>query len=146
MLVSAYRYVRPGSGRGGLPGASGVGADADTGQNAGPVASNLVANRHGPVTSGARHRLPALRFLRTESVARVILLAAIAAAGGGSCGSVTFVDAPFAPRKIDVVYSMQEDITALRWHMGATEIDGAVRFELLDAAGVWQPIDFASSV
>ncbi|HET6146934.1 MAG TPA: hypothetical protein VFH68_05340 [Polyangia bacterium] len=64
----------------------------------------------------------------------------------GACANVTFVDAPFAPRKIDLLYSVQEDITAIRWRVAATEPDPQVRFELLDADGEWQPVDFASSV
>jgi hypothetical protein len=97
-------------------------------------------------SGGSRRGLPTLRFLRTDPIVLVIVLAFVAAGTDGACGNVTFVDAPFAPRKIDVMYSSQEDVTAVRWRLSATEIDDAVRFELLDAAGVWQPIDFTSSV
>jgi len=95
---------------------------------------NLVACRSGR---------SALRFLRTGP----LLLAIWATVGGGgACGNVTFVDAPFAPRGIDLVYSAQEDVTAIRWRLAATEPDPEVRYELLDAAGKWQPVDFGASV
>ena len=64
----------------------------------------------------------------------------------GACGNVTFVDAPYAPRHISIIYSAQEDLTLVRWRMSATNLDQAVGFDLLDQTGVWRPIDFAASL
>jgi hypothetical protein len=65
---------------------------------------------------------------------------------GAGCGNVQFIDAPYAPRKIDVLYSAQEDVTVVRWRMAADKPDPDVRFEILDASNAWQPVDFAASV
>jgi hypothetical protein len=67
----------------------------------------------------------------------------LAAAG---CGNVRFVDAPFAPREITVAYSVQEDVTVLRWRLGSGKPTSDVRFELLEADGQWHPVDFSTSV
>ena len=81
----------------------------------------MFASAHSYVlpdtTDGGRHNLvggpPAgsgvLSFLR--------LFAGIAICSGWSCGNVTFVDAPYAPRKIAILYSGDEDVTVVRWRM-----------------------------
>ncbi len=66
--------------------------------------------------------------------------------GLGACGNVTFVDAPFAPRHINVIYSSQENVTVVRWRMAAEQADSSVTYQLADAAGNWQTIDFAASL
>jgi hypothetical protein len=118
MLVSAHNYVRTRS--------NAAAALA--------IRGNQVANRDSK---------PTLRFL---SRGRLLLVVLVTAWAGGACGNVTFVDAPFAPRKIDLLYSAQEDVTAIRWRLAATEPDPEVRYELLDAKGEWQPVDFSTSV
>ena len=77
-----------------------------------------------------------LRFLR-------LLLGLVS--GLSACGNVTFVDAPFAPRQILVLYSVQEDLTVVRWRMSAGQTDAAVGFELLDQSGTWRTVDFAAA-
>jgi hypothetical protein len=86
-----------------------------------------------------------LNFLR---VVPTILLASFLGilASLGACGNVTFVDAPYAPRHISVIYSAQEDVTLVRWRMSATTADRSVGFDLLDQTGTWRPIDFAASL
>lgn len=64
----------------------------------------------------------------------------------GACGNVSFIDAPNAPRSIVVLYSAQEDVTVLRWRIGAPQLTSGLRFQWLDASGAWQPIDFSKSV
>lgn len=94
-----------------------------------------------PAANGAtndRHCRPdRLRFLRSFCLVACAL---------GACGNVTFVDAPFAPRRIAILYSSQEDVTVIRWHMAAEQPDSSVTFELADAAGKWQTINFAGSL
>src|SRR5882672_9059244 len=107
MVASAHRYVR-------LP--------ARRTAFAGRRARNEVANR----VAQSGHWLRRLKFLRFGAL--VTTAAAIS-----SCGNVTFVDAPFAPRQIDLAYSTQEDVTAIRWWLSAADPDPDVRFELLDA-------------
>src|SRR6185369_12406163 len=81
-----------------------------------------------------RHCRPALGFLTSRLVAGLTTLVLVA---GGGCGNVNFIDAPFAPRHIEFTYSVQEDVTVLRWHMSAEKPDSSVRFQLLDAGGTW---------
>ncbi len=74
------------------------------------------------------------------------MFAALAVVPAWGCGNVKFVDAPFAPRHIDVIYSVQEDVTAVRWRLAASDPDPDVSYELLDSDGHWQRVDFSSSV
>jgi hypothetical protein len=101
-----------------------------------PSASSGVAGRGNEVGAGNLRR-GGLRILR---FALGILCAASA------CGNVNFVPAPFAPRNVELVYSQQEDITAVRWRMSAGQADPAVTYELADASGGWQSVDFAASL
>lgn len=59
---------------------------------------------------------------------------------------MTFVPAPFAPRTTVLLYSQQEDITAVRWRMSADQDDPAVTYDLADPNGGWQTVDFAASL
>lgn len=59
---------------------------------------------------------------------------------------MNFVPAPFAPRQTVLLYSQQEDITAVRWRMSADQDDQAVTYDLADPAGGWQTVDFAASL
>jgi hypothetical protein len=81
-----------------------------------------------------------LRFLRLflRLLGGVVL-------GLSACGNVTFIDAPFAPRQIVILYSVQEDLTVVRWRMSAAHDDPAVGFELLDSTGTWRAVDFATA-
>jgi len=72
---------------------------------------------------------------------RAILLVSVL-----GCGNVRFIDAPYAPREIVVAYSEQEDVTVIRWHLGAEKPTSDARFELLEADGDWHPVDFSTSV
>lgn len=62
-------------------------------------------------------------------------------AAATACGVVTFVPSPYAPRELSVVYSEQEDVTVLRWKLGARVDPDDVRFELV-IDGQWAAIDF----
>lgn len=123
MLVYAHRYVRQRSNGAAVARATIV-----------DRVGNQVANRDAPAT---------LRFLRSGALVFVALVTGWLLPG---CGNVSFVDAPFAPRDIDLLYSTQEDVTAIRWRLRATEPDPEVRYELIDAMGKWQPVDLGASV
>jgi hypothetical protein len=118
MLVSAHSYVP----------SFRCSADADTADG----------GRHNQVGGPTAGKACILSFLR--------LFAGIAICSGWSCGNVTFVDAPYAPRKIAILYSGDEDVTVIRWRMGAETIDSDIWFDLLDQDGSWRPIDFSKSV
>jgi hypothetical protein len=62
------------------------------------------------------------------------------------CGDLQFVDAPFAPREITVTYSLQEDVTIIRWRLGAEKPPADARFEMLDPSGTWGDVDFSASL
>ena len=84
-----------------------------------------------------------------SSVLVVIVVAGaavIAAAAAAGCGEVRFIDTPFAPRQITVAYSIQEDVTVVRWHIGAEKPSSEARFEMLGQDQVWRPVDFSASV
>lgn len=64
-----------------------------------------------------------------------------------ACGNVNFIPAPFSPRKVQLLYSQQEDITAVRWRMSASQDDPAVTYELASETGSgWQTVDFTASL
>jgi len=102
-----------------------------------PARPPSTRSGHGNVVGAGNLRRGGLRFLRFA----LGLLCATSA-----CGNVTFVPAPFAPRKIELVYSQQEDITAVRWRMNASQADPAVTYEFADENGGWQSVDFAASL
>jgi hypothetical protein len=61
------------------------------------------------------------------------------------CGDVHFVPSPYTPQSVELTYSAQEDVTAVRWRVSAAPLT-QTRFELLAGDGSYQPIDFAKSV
>jgi len=112
-----------------------------------PGSSQSLANRPSPPPSPARgdnrggnHVGASRAFLK---ILRFWLGTIFIAS---ACGNVTFVPAPFAPRKIEVIYSQQEDLTAIRWRMSATGVDPSVGFELAGGHGSWSSLDFAASL
>jgi hypothetical protein len=62
----------------------------------------------------------------------------------GGCGDVHFIPSPFTPQNVEMVYSLQEDITVMRWRVSSTA-PGDTRFELSGPGG-YEPISFAASV
>jgi hypothetical protein len=65
----------------------------------------------------------------------------------GGCGPLLFVPSPYTPQKVERVYSVQEDITLVRWRISSNDpADPNLRFEILDDDGNYQPIDFSQSV
>lgn len=64
---------------------------------------------------------------------------------GLGCGDVSFVPSPYTPQDVDLVYSVQEDITIVRWRTSSTvPADPDLQFQILGASG-FQPIDFSQS-
>jgi hypothetical protein len=97
----------------------------------------------GEIEARNRHAVPARPRVRS-GISFLMVIGGLFTALTG-CGNVSFVDAPYAPRKIEIIYSQQEDITLIRWRMAADTTSTAVSFDLL-RDGAWQPIDFATSV
>ena len=50
------------------------------------------------------------------------------------CGDVHFVPSPYTPQSVELTYSAQEDVTAVRWRVSAAPLT-QTRFELLAADG-----------
>jgi len=61
------------------------------------------------------------------------------------CAFVEFEPAPYAPRELTIVYSIQEDLTFLGWQLERNADADAVTFELADEDGVMRPIDLAAA-
>src|SRR6478672_13840946 len=91
----------------------------------------------------ARQQMTGQPAARTNrSSARGVLVLALLAAG---CGQLNFVPSPFTPQDVELLYSAQEHITVVRWRIDATAPVEQTRFELLDANGRYNQIDFAQS-
>jgi hypothetical protein len=57
---------------------------------------------------------------------------------------VHFIPSPFTPQNVEMVFSLQEDITVMRWRVSSTA-PGDTRFELLGPSG-YEPVPFQASV
>jgi hypothetical protein len=73
---------------------------------------------------------------------RALALSAVAFVSG--CGDVHFIPSPFTPQNVEMFFSLQEDITVVRWRLSSTA-PGDTRFEMLGPSG-YQPIAFETSV
>ena len=78
-----------------------------------------------------------------RSGAGCALVALLLAAG---CGSLSFVPSPYTPQHVELIYSAQEDITVVRWRVGAPAPVDQTHFELLGSNGSYSAIDFSQSV
>lgn len=75
------------------------------------------------------------------------LLIALFGTGLSGCGPLLFEPSPFTPQKVELIYSVQEDITLVRWRISSTKAtDPDLNFEILDETGTYRPIDFSQSV
>lgn len=63
----------------------------------------------------------------------------------GGCGEVHFIPSPYTPEAVEAVFSVQEQVTVIRWRLGAAAPAADTQFELLGPNG-YQPIDFSRSV
>ena len=61
------------------------------------------------------------------------------------CAFVELEPAPYAPRQLSVVYSIQEDLTFLGWQLERSADADAVTFELAGEDGVLRPIELAAA-
>ncbi len=57
-----------------------------------------------------------------------------------SCANIRFEQSPYAPRKVEAVYSQQENLTFIVWRLAADADPGLVRFELW-GNGKYESID-----
>ena len=62
-----------------------------------------------------------------------------------SCGPVQFVPSPYTPQNVDLIYSVQEDISIVRWRISATAPGPDLKFQFLGDNG-YQDIDYSHSV
>src|SRR5262249_13976853 len=77
-----------------------------------------------------------------------LVATALGLLGQPGCGEVHFVVSPYTPQAVEIIYSQQEDVTVIRWRLGATDTAGT-RFELIDPSnsgdGAYAAVDFAAS-
>jgi hypothetical protein len=87
-----------------------------------------------------------MNMLRPELTIRPLLLAAslllLSAAVG--CSFIEFERGPYAVRGVDVVYSIQEDLTFIVWRLSDEASPDRVSFELF-LEGHYQPLDLAGA-
>lgn len=82
---------------------------------------------------------------RCRALALALLLSGPVLASGG-CGPLLFVPSAFTPQKVELIYSVQEDITLVRWRISSSDpADPDLSFEILDETGAYQPLDFSRS-
>ncbi len=92
----------------------------------------------GPSQSGWRARCRALGLA-------LLLTSPVLASGG--CGPLLFLPSAYTPQKVELIYSVQEDITVVRWRITSGDpTDPDLSFQILDQTGAYQPIDFSQSV
>jgi hypothetical protein len=89
------------------------------------------------------HRRQRDRFARRMSRSAVMALTVGAILGG--CGEVHFVPSPYTPTEVESVFSVQEQVTVIRWRIGERAPANDTRFELLGPDG-YAPVDFSQSV
>lgn len=88
--------------------------------------------------------LPLLLSGPVSLSARLVLSAALLASAG--CGPLLFLPSAFTPQKVELVYSVQEDITLVRWRISSSDpSDPDLRFEMVRDSGDYDPIDFSQS-
>jgi hypothetical protein len=88
----------------------------------------------------------AARSGRWLSFPAVIVLAVVAIVGGlGGCGEVHFIPSPYTPVGVESVFSAQEQVTVIRWRLGAAAPVADTQFQLLGPDG-YVAIDFSKSV
>jgi len=96
------------------------------------------------LTEQTANRGPSWRA-RCRALALALLLSGAGLAAGG-CGPLLFLPSAFTPQKVELIYSVQEDITLVRWRIDSSDpADPDLSFEILDQTGVYQPLDFSSS-
>jgi hypothetical protein len=67
--------------------------------------------------------------------------------GSAGCGPLLFEPSAFTPQKVELIYSVQEDITLVRWRITSTKAaDPDLSFDILEENGTYEPIDFSKSV
>ena len=96
------------------------------------------------VTEQTANRGPSWRG-RCRALALALLLGGPVLASGG-CGPLLFLPSAFSPQKVELIYSVQEDITLVRWRISSSDpADPDLSFEILDESGAYQPLDFSRS-
>ncbi len=87
---------------------------------------------------------------RCRALALALLYPALCGAGAlgsAGCGPLLFEPSAFTPQKVELIYSVQEDITLVRWRITSTKAaDPDLSFEILGKNGHYEGIDFSQSV